>query len=181
MKKIIIVLVVLFSVVSFSGCFKKKTTESKGENVSEQTMFTNLKEAFESKDSMKCTYSFSDENTSFESVMYMKDNKFKTTMDVGGQKVNSLFDGSAYYSWTDGQAQGFKMDTKCLDELSTDEVETENFDPQESFFSAKDMDSAMSVKCEKASVDMSIPNNIDFQDMCELLKNLSNAFENMQF
>lgn len=187
MKKIAIILTVLFSVVIFSGCFDKNAQDNSQTSTNEQSQdsgilsFNNLKEAFESKDSMKCTYKYTSGETSFESVMYMKDNQFKTVMDVGGQNINSLFDGNTYYSWIDGQVQGFKMDNNCFEEISNEGVETDEFDPQESFFSAEDMNSAVSVKCEKADIDMSIPNNVDFQDMCEMLKNLSNAFENMQF
>ncbi len=183
MKKIILSLIILFSVLILSGCTNTNTNnapDSLSNPAENQSIsFSNLKDAFNSKDSLKCTYEYKDSDNSFQGNIYMKDNKFKTIMGIEGQKINSLFDGTTYYSWMDGQTQGFKMDTQCLKEVSQEGVKTDEFDPSQSFFSMDDFDSAFQVRCEKSNMDLSIPGNIEFQDMCELLKNLTSAFENM--
>lgn len=183
MKKILLLCFVIFVSVSLVGCGNKsdQTNSTSTQKDNGILGFSNLKDAFSSKDSLKCTYEYNDTDNAYKGTIYMKDDKFKTVMGFEDKKMNSLFDGNSYYSWMDGQAQGFKMNQQCLNEISQDGVKTDDFDPNESFFSIDDFDSAFQVKCEKSDIDLSIPNNIDFQDMCELLKNLTNAFENINF
>lgn len=179
MKKIILPIVIVISMLVFSGCFNSKKTNdvASGEAVS----FTNLKDAFDSKKSLKCTYNYKDTEGSYESTIYMQGDKFRTVMQAGGQKMNSLFDGSTYYSWIDGQTQGFKMSNDCLNELESDGSDSQDssFDPNETFFSAEDLDSAFEVKCEKSNMDLSLPSGIDFQDMCEMIQGFTDAFQNI--
>lgn len=187
MKKLItlLLIILIFSIMSgnswscSSAEEEVQTSPTPTPTQTKEVIFTNLGDALGSKNSLKCTYQYEDQESSYQGTIYMKDDKFRTNMDIGDKKINSLYDGKVYYSWIDGEAQGFKMDADCLEEVSKEDVKTEEFDPKESFFSVKDFDSTFEVQCEKADFDLGLPKDVEFQDMCEILRNLIKAFESM--
>lgn len=181
MKKVLISLsaIVLLS-LAFSGCWWDKNKE---ENSDENNIITSISEAMNTGKTMKCTYS-DNSNPETQSIVYVKNNIYKSEYSLNGTTFYSLFDGSTIYSWPIEDGKGYKIDQQCLAELnqSTDDQSSDDsdFNLDNTFTTEDDLDSALNVKCEYVdNADLNVPNDIDFVDQCQLMKDAMDAFNNL--
>jgi hypothetical protein len=200
MKKIILLTVILLVVITFSGCNDKKSSEQT-ENIAEEIasqksietnsqenggILNSIKDAISSNKKMECIYVSSEDGLNAEIKTYIQGDKYKTEFLMDGKKNNSIFDGKISYSWEEGSKQGVKIDMECFDSLD-DGVDINNFKEvedvevvQESDNEPMDIfDGAQDVNCQNTGdIDFSIPQDINFIDQCEMLKNQQQLINN---
>jgi hypothetical protein len=187
MKKIAVIFAVAAVALAVSGCKKsgdQEQFEQKEQAREQGGIVSSIKEAMGLGQKMKCTYTTTANGKTFESVVYVDGQKYKSEAEVNGVTHHSLFDGEAVYSWSDEDKSGAtKMEKKCLDELNAmlPKQESETSGDLDAQFSAEAFESATDVKCEAAAgVDMSIPSDIIFNDACEAMKQQIKALEEME-
>jgi len=181
MKKISLLALGLFLVMSLSGCGKPandgkvvgendslsnsnypipEVQNQEGVEVKEEVpgdgagMVEKLKNSISSGKKMKCSYKMGEENGATEVITYIQGDKYKTEVVLGQMTTTSVFDGEVMYSWVVGQKVGTKMTMDCIDSLDA-KGETEN--PQENI-PVEDGDgfmeklsSAQNLNCEDAT------------------------------
>ena len=171
-------------VLVFVGCGNKTVnnqnenqeqaqTESKSE---ESGIISSIKDAMDTGKEMRCEYKIKDANGGESSVITFVDGKkYRTDMAVGGQTQHIIFDEEAMYSWREGQKQGTKITVACSEELAKNAPQAENNNTSEAIdpTGEKTFDNALDVKCEEAmGTGFSVPIDVEFQDQCEILKNM---------
>lgn len=124
---------------------------------------------------MKCEYTLEMPDTEeTKVVIYLDGMKYRT--EIQAESMNPervIFDGEAMYSWDDTMKQGMKMDMNCMEEFEQivgDQAFDEElgvFDPASEDF-VKDLPD---MQCEEVGeVDLSIPDDVEFMDQCEMLR-----------
>lgn len=178
MKKISLLAVGLFLVISLSGCGKPandgkivgendslansnypipEVQNQEGAEVKEGVvgdgagMVEKLKNAISSGKKMKCTYKTGEENGATEVVTYIQGDKYKTEVVLGEMITTSVFDGEVMYSWVVGQKIGTKMTMDCIDSLDTKgetEAPQENAPLEDGEGFVEKLSSAQNLNCE---------------------------------
>jgi len=176
------------SILLLAGCGNQATNQNQNENQGtaqnqeqgrEQEkngngIINSIKDAMSLGKTMRCTYKVGEGEHAVEAIVYVKGDKFAMEMNMEGQKQKTIYDENAMYSWVEGEKKGTKMARTCLDELNTNVSENDNEGEED--YSAqmqKNFENALDVKCESiTSADFSVPSGIDFEDQCEMMKNL---------
>lgn len=206
MKKVSLIGVSLFLVVSLSGCGEPKDSEIRDlsetvpnttdqsqmeSKIAEDTaegegnLINKLKNAISSGKKMKCTYKMGDENNATEIITYLQGDKYKTEIVMGQMKTLSVFDGESMYSWVSEQKTGTKMTMDCINSLDTKgetEAETvpENVPTGDEDDFVETLSDAQNLNCEDfQDADFDIPSDVVFTDQCELLKSQQKMIEGL--
>jgi len=189
MKKILLgTLVVAFS-LTLSAC-GNKTQNQAGEmekQIGKEGMkaIASIGEAMKSGKKMKCTFKIKTGDEEMESVSYFDGQKYRSESRVMNMNQIAVFDGENMHSWQEGQKNGMKMTKACSEELQVQNRERnqgeETQNREEMRIGEEAFDGAMDVKCEEvASIDFSIPANVEFTDQCQMMKQLQNQAGQMQ-
>lgn len=181
MKKISLLVVGLFLVISLSGCGKPandgkivgendslsnsnypipEVQNQEGAEVKDEIagdgvgMIEQLKNAISSGKKMKCTYKTGEENGATDVVTYIQGDKYKTEVVLGEMTTTSVFDGEIMYSWVAGQKVGTKMAMDCIDSLDIKgetEIPQENVPLEDGEGFVEKLSSTQNLSCEDAA------------------------------
>lgn len=137
------------------------------------SVVSSIKDAMGLGKQMKCTYMANKTNTTFSATVYVEGNKYKSFVTVGGKNMNALFDGTALYTWEDGNTTGSEMTADCLVKLKAAAPQNPSGpapaqppvqDPADSF------NSATNVQCAPATDgDLTVPAGVTFSDQCAMM------------
>jgi len=186
MKKISYLLLLTAVVLIFSGCGKKSETNQTGElgQVGEEEstgskVINSIKDAMNLGQKMECVYTTDINGKTIQAITQVDGKNFKSSSEVDGRKMYSLMKDEVMYTWGEGIPMASKLALSCMKDLEKDLPKAEeekppvgNFDnPEEAF------DDATNVVCKPiALVELSVPTDIQFQDMCEMMKGFSKSF-----
>lgn len=184
MKRISYLLILMVVILVFSGCGKKSEI-GQGEESSQLSkeksvgvkVVNSIKDVMGLGQKMECTYT-TDINGKTTPVITQLDGKnFKSSSEIDGKKMFSLMKDEVMYTWGEGIPMASKFKLSCMKDLEKDMPKAEGEESQLDNFKnpEKSFDDATNVACKPiASVDLSTPDDIQFQDMCEMLKGFSN-------
>lgn len=129
-----------------------------------------LKELIAAGVPQECTYSSSDESGSMSGTSYISGGSVRTDFSstASGKTSTShmITDGKIIYTWTDGEANGFKMTVP--EETKAGDTTTQSTETQ----SAANMDQKVDYKCSAWVPDNSKftpPANVKFTDFSQML------------
>lgn len=190
MKKILLGIFVLGAVVLVSGCAKKTNPEPgpKGtgeEQKTEGRIISSIKDAIGLGKKMECTYTYKSGEETITTKAYIEGKKYKGESEFMGKKQLMVFDGETMYSWSESEKKGTKWSQSCMEEINKENEPEKNSDiskPTEDEIkdASEAFKDAMDVKCtDVASIDFSVPSDIEFSDMCQQLKEMQEKFKNM--
>jgi len=188
MKKSLIVFSFLALVLVLAGCDKANQNQEQNQNQEAQknqeqksSMISSFEEAMGLGRKMRCTFRVKDQNENFESAGYVEGKKYRSESMVGEKKFISIFDGETFYSWNEGEETGFKMNQECANGLGEpNQNQEQNQEQQRVQAGDKSFQDAVDVQCEAVdSIDFSIPEDVEFTDQCEMLKNVQNQLKKM--
>ncbi len=177
MKKLKIVAMAT-GILLLAGCGNKPAdkagevgVETKNDNGG---VVSSIKDAMGLGKTMRCTYRIKDQNGESTVTTYVDGKKYATEMNIAGNKQRMVYNEEAMYTWQEGQKQGMKMTKACTEEMDANIPEDSESNEDIPEIDAEDaFDGAMDVKCEEVSnADFSIPNDVEFQDQCEMLKGI---------
>lgn len=186
---------VFIAVIFLSGCKKEVKTDvakDTAENISVgaedstggvKSKAEDIRDAILKGNKMKCTIKADSSDGTVESEFYVQGDKYKSTVDTPEGKFYSVFDGKAAYTWTEGKKEGMKFDFSCETLLMTDapmqEGNVADYNTPSGKSSEEIIEGAAEIECDPvASIDLSIPTDVDFIDQCEMLKNLQDQLKN---
>ena len=193
MRKTTVLVIMAAAIFVLAGCVKK-TEQNKNENQNQGTVqnqegeqggvINSIKDAIGMGKKMKCTYTMKIGSETNTYVSYIEGKKHKSESEFDGKTQYSVFDGKIMYSWNNQDKNGTKMEIDCIKDLDQpSESETPKNtetppalkDPDEQF------DDAMDTKCESvASIDFSIPSDVNFKDQCEEMKKMMENLKKYQ-
>ncbi len=165
-----------------SGMTEEITSEENAENQPKIT-FIDFAKSIELKEKMECDYKVVDEETkkTLKAKIYVEGDVYRSITWESDDKVYSVFDGEVFYGWSDRSKKGFSMASSCAEEFEQNTVDIESdgdVDLDTYKTSSELFDEKVSMNCKESSfVDLSIPDDIDFVDQCELLKQQRDAIE----
>jgi len=178
MKKTLLGVVVIGAVFVFSGCGKpaandeiapQKQTQG-NEAKKDGSVISSIKDAISSGKKMECVYTAKIDGKEIKSTMQIDGKNFKSWSETDGRKMYSVMKDEVVYTWGEGIPMASKLSMSCINDLPKTEGQPDAApiqDPQKAF------DSATNVVCSPvASVDVSVPSDVQFQDMCEMMKGL---------
>ena len=179
MKKISLGFLVVAAALVLSGCGNQaaqnqetnqnatKSNESKTDSA-----ISSIKDALKSGKKMECAYTTKIGDKEIKAVMQTDGKNFKSTSEVDGRKINSVMKDEVSYTWGDGVPMAGKLAMSCIKDLpqgGNDGAAPQAQDPEKTF------EGATNVVCNPvATVDISVPSNVQFQDMCEMMKGVQN-------
>ena len=172
MKKIIFFLLIVLPLFSLAGCEKKSNEDQK---TNEETAFHgSMKDLVEKGQSVKCTFSFTDDDQTMTGTVYVAGEKkmrsdYEMITDNQTIKSSMINDGDILYTWSNMMPQGIKMNMKEMENLKQEDTAAggENLEQ---------WNENMDFKCVKWSVDKDLfepPKDMEFLDWTEMIKNLS--------
>lgn len=181
MKKALLGIVVIGAVFVLSGCGKpaavdqntaQKQTQG-NEAKKDGSIISSIKDALNSGKKMECTYTTKIGDKEVKATMQTDGKNFKSSSEIDGRKMYSVMKDEVAYTWGDGIPMASKLEMSCMKDLpqaaSGDGSAPSTQDPEKSF------DDATNVVCNPiASVDVSVPSDVKFQDMCEMMKGIQN-------
>jgi len=186
MKKISYLLALTVVVLIFSGCGKKAADNAEPEKnkVTEEEstgskVISSIKEAMGLGQKMECVYTTDISGKTIQAITQVDGKNFKSSSEIDGRKMYSLMKDDVMYTWGEGVPMASKLELSCMKDLEKDMPKTEGKestpssfeDPEESF------DDATNVVCKPIdSVDLSLPSDVQFQDMCEMMKGFTKSF-----
>lgn len=159
------------------GGVDSEDAEDVAEAETSGSAFSSLKDAFKSRQEIKCT--FRDQRSGMSFVTYIKGEKVRTEASSEGVDVFSIYSGDMYYSWNTAQEMGMKMNIKEMEKLAADQKEQVEYQEPEEWASQYEN---IDIDCKKTSVPDSMfvpPSNIQFQDMTEMLLKMKEMACNM--
>lgn len=161
-------------------------TERMSEKMSgKMSMKHSLKDFLGMGDTLKCTYSSTDENATTEGITYVANGKVRsdstTTPTKTGTAMSSysIIDGEYMYSWGSEMPEGMKMKLDAMTEMGNmtkPETGADAQPPKE----VVAYDEALDYDCEAWSVDASLfvpPSNITFTDYSEMMKGMGDMMK----
>ena len=176
------------SILLLAGCGNQATNNNQNQNQGttqnreqEQEQAQNgggiinsIKDAMSLGKTMRCTYQIGEGAQAIKVTGYVKGNNYAMEMNMEGQKQKTIYNDEAMYSWVEGEKTGTKMTRACLNELNANTPKNDNEDGDaETARMQKEFQNAVDVKCEPdSSADFSVPTGINFEDQCEMMKNL---------
>jgi len=148
--------------------------EESNKNISEEMtelgqMFV---DAFEGNSSIKCVYS----QDGIESTSYIKRGMMRvdSTGSENEQSNSMIYKGPIVYTWKEGSAEGFMIDTSKTSEI--DESEVNQSQPFQNPKEVRDQIEQSAPTCSKENVPDSLfvpPTNINFQSMDQMMDNIT--------
>ncbi len=174
---------VVVAVIFLSGCAKpgavdQSTAQNQQDNSSKSSAITSIKEAMGLGKKMECTYTTKINGKEIKAVMQTDGKNFKSTSEIDGRKMYSVMKDEVSYTWGEGMPMSSKLAMSCIKDLPKMEGQESAPSFQEP---EKAFDAATNVVCAPiASVDISIPDNIQFQDMCEMMKGMMNMAKDIK-
>lgn len=164
----------------------KNGTESISEKMSEKTsMKHSLKDFLGVGDTLKCTYTSTDENATTEGITYTANGKVRSDSTITPTNTGiamssySIIDGEYMYSWGGEMPQGMKMKLDAMTEMENmakTKTETDTQIPKEATL----YDEAYDYDCEPWRVDASLfvpPSNVTFTDYSEMMKGMGDLMK----
>ena len=181
MKKTLLGVVVIGAVFVLSGCGKpavvdqgtvQKQTQGNEEKKAGSVM-SSIKDALSSGKKMECTYTTKIGDKEMKATMQTDGKNFKSSSELDGKKMYSVMKDEVAYTWGEGIPMASKLEMSCIKNLpqaaNGDGSAPSAQDPEKAF------DGATNVVCNPvASVDVSVPSDVQFQDMCEMMKGIQN-------
>ena len=177
MKKITFLPIFIVATLILSACGTPKintgtSTEQESE-ISEISEKKSLKELLGLGISQKCTFEIDNEDQMTKGELLINGNKFKQSMEIaseeGVMKINSISDGEYFYSWNEG-VDGSGTKIKIEENTTTPD---ENMEEAENTIWEEKFD----YKCTPISLsetDLTLPSDIEFVDLSEMMQNLEN-------
>ena len=108
----------------------------------------------------------------------MDGKNFKSVTEVNGKKMYSMMKDNVMYSWSEDKSVATKIATSCLQDIAKSAPQGQQpptQDPQKTF------DNASNVSCKPSeAVDITVPSDIEFKDMCETLKGISGKLKDIK-
>jgi hypothetical protein len=196
MKKISTIAFLVLAVAFLAGCGKKQEAQEVQQNKEAEKTKTEqavseikgaIVDAIRTGKPMECTYTlkFKDMGTSTSKVS-VEGKKYKTVSEISGSKQVSVFDGNTLYSWSEADKKGTKMTKICMEELNKDSQKEngseESAPAQQEANNPEDLFSDLpDAQCASvASIDFSIPTDVEFSDTCEQAKEAQEKNQNMR-
>lgn len=170
-RKIFILAIVAGLAISISGCSKKNIQSTATESPNTSGVITDIAAALKAGTTMECTFTANEGDEKTSGSAFFSGEKFKTSATTANGTFYSIFDGTTYYMWVDGQSEGTKMEKNCLEDTKTvlnqqpsqDQLQYEN--PQDVIDDSTDM------TCKASSAaDFTAPAEIEFTDLCAMLQ-----------
>lgn len=184
MKKTLLGVVIVGAAFVLSGCGKTAVTnQDVAQNSQGATpagsVVNSIKDAMGLGKKMECVYTTQINGKEIKSTMQIDGKNFKSFSEIDGRKMYSVMKDEVSYTWGDGIPMASKLSMSCIKDLPKPEGEKSVSeavqDPEKAF------DGATNVVCNPiASVDISVPSNIQFQDMCEMMKGMLDATKNIK-
>jgi len=179
MKRALLGVVVIGAVFVLSGCGKpaavdqgtaQKQTQGNEEKKA-GSVINSIKDAMSSGKKMECVYTTKIDGKEIKATMQTDGKNFKSSSEIDGRKMYSVMKDEVAYTWGEGIPMASKLSMNCIKDLPKTEGQETTApvqDPQEAF------NGATNVVCNPvASVDVSVPSDVQFQDMCEMMKGLT--------
>ena len=177
MKKALLGVVVIGAALFLSGCGKQgaqnqNANQTQSTESVKESVISSIKDALKAGKKMECTYTTKIGDKEIKAVMQTDGKNFKSTSELDGKKIYSVMKDEVSYTWGDGVPMASKLSMSCMNDLPQaqgNNITPQSQDPEKSF------DNAANVVCNPvASVDVSVPNSVQFQDMCEMMKGVQN-------
>lgn len=184
MKKTLTIFSLVLAIVFLAGC-GKKTEQTKNENQNQTTaqnketeqggsVVNSIKDAMGLGKKMQCTYTMQINGQPLQTESFIDGSNHKIITTINEEKNYSVLDGDMIYTWSEADKKGTKISMKCIEDLKTQTEENPQTSPSstENFkTNADDFKDAMNVSCVSvSSIDLSVPNDIEFTDNCEMMK-----------
>lgn len=180
MRKTILVVCLVCSLVIFAGCGKKEENKNEAGSQTKQTegkFMGTFRDLMKKGEAVKCEYKVTTEGFEQKNTLYVSGEKMRMdgATKMSGQKdiINHMINIDDYtYFWNeDGTNKGTKMKIESKDnseELA--DVQDQNMQI--------DLDTAMDMDCDKWNEDKSLftlPSSIEFSDLSEMMKSFGNG------
>jgi hypothetical protein len=194
MKKLRLGLIIFSAALILSGCGNKLPENSPGkvaqlgEQPKEESsagvqVINSLREAMGLGKKMECVYTTEINGQTIQSVTQMEGKNFKSSSEIEGKKMYSLMKDEVMYTWGEGIPMPSKLELSCMKELEKDLPKTEGENSQAKGFQNPEdsFDKAQNVSCKPVvTVDLSLPSDVQFSDMCEMLKGMMKNLKDMK-
>ncbi len=189
MRKTLLGLSLMGMALMLAGCGQRVANQQNAPASNEQPaaqseqnnnpVISSLKDAMDFGKQMKCTYDTTVNGSTVEMTANVEGKKFRSITDMNGKNVNSLFDGTTMYTWTDGQTTGMQITMACISDLKASLPQGQSSAP--AVQSPEDQfKSATNVSCVPAEdADFSVPTTVTFTDECAMLKNSAGMMKNL--
>ncbi|HOX10579.1 MAG TPA: hypothetical protein P5323_01700 [Candidatus Moranbacteria bacterium] len=182
MKRALLGVVVIGAALVLSGCGKPASVDQntvqkqapQQEVAEEKSSFSDITEAMKSGKKMECVSAAEADGSGVKTTMQFDGKNYKSVTEVGGKKTYSVMKDEVMYTWGEGLPTATKLSVNCLKDLPKTKVEGQEAavpaqNPEKAF------ENASSLVCKPiASVDVSVPSDVQFQDMCEMMKGMMN-------
>lgn len=178
--------VIVGAVFVLSGCAKpgavdQSTAQNQQNNSSKGSVVTSIKEAMGLGKKMECVYTTKIDGKEIKATMQTDGKNFKSSSEINGRKMYSVMKDNVSYTWGEGIPMASKLSMDCIKDLPKPEGQESNSSVEDMQNPEKAFDGATNVVCNPvASVDVSVPNDVEFQDMCEMLKGFANMAKDMK-
>jgi hypothetical protein len=168
---VVVGLIIIGSIGWFAFGKNMQTADAPTDEAQTASQRTSMKALLALTSPQKCTFTDSTEAGNTSGTVYIKSGKmrgdFNAETSAGAMTSHMIVLDNTSYVWTDETSEGFKI---SLDQ--TTETETSASNNTE----AVDMDKEVDYSCENWSGDesvFSLPSNITFTDMSEMMKGLN--------
>lgn len=190
--KTLLGVVIIGAAIVLSGCAKpgavnQDTAQNQNQNQTQQnesskgSVITSIKEAMGLGKKMECVYTTQINGKEIKAVMQTDGKNFKSSSEIDGRKMYSVMKDEVSYTWGEGIPTASKLSLSCIKDLPKPEGQESNYPVEDMQNPEKAFDGATNVVCNPVTaVDISVPSNIQFQDMCEMMKGMMNMTKNMK-
>lgn len=190
MKKTLLGVVIVGVAFVLSGCGKpddanqgavQNQNQAQQNESSKGSVITSIKEAIGLGKKMECVYTTKIDGKEIKSVMQTDGKNFKSSSEIDGRKMYSVMKDEVSYTWGEGIPMASKLSMSCIKDLPKQEGQESSSPVEDMHNPEKAFDGATNVVCNPiASVDINIPSDVQFQDMCEMMKGMMNMTKNMK-
>lgn len=135
---------------------------------------------------LECEYRMADGDGEYGTVrMIMDRDRYRTETRTENGEFISVFDGETSYSWTAGEGRGMKMRMDCVEGMDDADMEAdmdEEMSDEESFRSSEEaLNLIPDISCREIdSANFSVPEDVEFVDQCEMLREQTRMMEQYQ-
>ncbi len=190
MKKILLGSLVIFFALTLSACGNKNQNqgEEKGQVQNQEQkkedggIISSIADAMKLGKKMECVYTNNINGKEVKATTWVDGKNFKSSSEIDGRVMYSLLKDEVMYSWGEGIPMASKLALDCVKDLNKnlpeaqqDQKNKEMANPEESF------QNAANVSCKPvASVDLSVPADIKFEDQCEMMKGVTQNLKDIK-
>lgn len=199
MNKKITQLMVVGSLVFFSGCSllgnKESATMTTTESTTDESPTTpstaetqKMMAAFQAGTSMRCTMTNTKEGGTITFLAKDKKSKSTITNPTAPEKLSYMInDGQFVYIWTSDETTGFKTTLPTEAEMAANKEKLENLESQMPDFSKPEVqkeysDQGFAIDCQPGTVaesEFTPPTTIQFQDLSTMMQNAMESIPKM--